>query len=463
MNNAPFLFGRRTIYSDCAEITPNNILQVLSKALVIHSINRAEIDYLYNYRRGIQPIIHRKKTVRPEINNIVIENRADEIVSFKSGYLVGEPVQYICKKKNVQSDDIMLFNEYMDIENKSESDEELADWFYTCGVGYRMILPNSEVGSDESPFKIYTLDPRDAFIVRYSGLGKAPVMGVLGVYYETGRVVWCCYVKNAYYEIEDGKITKILPVYLNKIPIIEYSANLPKLGAFEMVIPLLDALNLTASNRIDGIEQFIQALMMFKGVDIKSEDYAALKEQGAIKVPADGDIKYLIAELSQQQTQVVVDYMYQTILNICGMPNRNGGSSTSDTGTAVIMRDGWEAAEARAKSTEKLFKASEKELIKLVVNITNTLCGTKLKAVSIEPRLTRRNYENVLQKAQILTMMLANDKVHPKLAFEFCGMFVDPERAYDMSADYYEQRKAKTLKELKDRIKERTNNEQLAG
>lgn len=34
------------------------------------------------------------------------------------------------------------------------------------------------------------------------------------------------------------------------------------------------------------------------------------------------------------------------------MPNRNGNASTSDTGSAVIMRDGWSDAEARAKDSE---------------------------------------------------------------------------------------------------------------
>ena len=450
--NSPFLFGRRTIYTDYAEITPNNVVQVLQRALTVHSINRAEIDYLYNYRRGIHPILQRVKKVRAEINNKIVENRADEITSFKTGYLVGEPVQYVGRNADDKADEIAMFNEFMRLENKAKSDKELADWFYTCGVAYRMSLPNTSEDPEESPFKIYVLDPRTTFIVRYSGLGNDPKLGVMGVQYETGRVKWCCYASNAYYEIENGEIVKYLPMYLGRIPIIEYSANLPKLGAFETVIPLIDALNLTASNRVDGIEQFIQALLMFKGVDIDSEDYASLKEQGAIKVSVDGDVKYLIQELNQQQTQVVVDYMYQTILTICGMPNRNGGSSTSDTGTAVIMRDGWESAEARAKDTETLFKASENEFIKLAVTITNTLRGTKLKAADIEPRLTRRNYENIQQKAQILTTMLANDKVHPKLGFEYCGMFVDPEYAYKISMDYYEQRRAKTLKELKEKI-----------
>lgn len=56
-----------------------------------------------------------------------------------------------------------------------------------------------------------------------------------------------------------------------------------RLGAFEIVIPLLDAINMTESNRIDGVEQFVQALMLFHNVDISSEDYKKLRDEGAIK------------------------------------------------------------------------------------------------------------------------------------------------------------------------------------
>lgn len=85
------LFGRRVIYTDVAEINAKNIVDVLKKALFVHLQNSADIDYLYRYYCGDQPIIHRVKDVRPEICNKIVENRANEIVSFKVGYLMGEP------------------------------------------------------------------------------------------------------------------------------------------------------------------------------------------------------------------------------------------------------------------------------------------------------------------------------------------------------------------------------------
>src|SRR5574344_273832 len=107
--------------------------------------------------------------------------------------------------------------------------------------------------------------------------------------------------------------------------------------------------------------------------------------------------------------------MYQTVLTICGMPNRNGGSSTSDTGSAVIMRDGWSAAEARAKDTELRFKISEKQFLKLAIRMTNVLKNMGSNLADIEIRFSRRNYENLQGKTLVLTTMLSNDKIHPQL------------------------------------------------
>lgn len=455
------LYGREIIYTDFEEITPENVLQVLNKAMVVHSRNRADIQYLYDYYKGKQPILDRTKEYRQDICNRIIENRANEIVSFKVGYLMGEPVQYVSRSTGGEdsTDALNLLNDFVFAEDKAAKDKELADWFTICGTAYRMILPDPKGEVDESPFKIYTLDPRNAFVVYYSGLGNKPVMGVKYVVHDDGEVIYSIHTDKYYFEVvqpgtqnpstyAQKAIVKTEGHIFGDVPIIEYPANAARLGAFEIVLPLLDALNNVSSNRLDGVEQFIQSLLILKGVDIDSDEYNALCENGGLKVPVEGDAYYLTQELNQTQTQTLVDYMYQTILVICGMPNRNGGSSTSDTGSAVIMRDGWSDAEARAKDTELMFKLSEKRFLRIAIRIADALRDMKLKLSAIEIRFTRRNYENIQTKAQVLTTLLANDKIHPLLAFAHCGLFCDPNLAYTQSKAYYEEQQKKALAEL---------------
>ena len=462
------LNGRRMILTDETEVNIGNVVQILRKAVPYHWKNRSEISYLWSYYKGRQPILNRVKEVRPEITNKIVENRANEIVSFKSGYLMGEPLQYVSRgnAENI-ADAINQLNEFVFAEEKPAKDKELADWFHICGTSFRMVLPDEMAGEDdESPFEIYTLDPRNTFVVYNNGLGNKPILGVKYVVDENGVVHYSCYSDHEYFEIVESKVISYDTHILGEIPIIEYPLNMARIGAFELVIPLLDAINLTDSNRLDGVEQFIQALMLFHNVDISSEDFDELRERGAIKFKdidpqLKAEINYLVSNLNQGETQTLVDHMYQTVLTICGMPNRNGGSSTSDTGSAVIMRDGWSAAEARAKDSELMFKKSERIFLKVVLNICRTLADMDLKVCNVEIRFTRRNYENILQKAQVLDLMLKNNKIHPRLAFEHCGLFVDSDLAYTLSAEYAEEQeqKAQELFEQQQRMKQEGNDD----
>ena len=444
------MYGRRVITTDVAEITAENVVAVLEEAMKLHEKNRSEIDYLWKYYKGEQPILKRSKTVRPEICNKIVENRANEIVSFKVGYLCGEPIQYVGRNcDEAVTDNIGALNEYMFLADKPALDQEVVEWGMICGTAYRMVLDNAsyDAESDEAPFEMYTLDPRDTFVVYSNDVKRKRMLGVKYNTDDLGAKTFSAYTDTLYFLIKDGKVTEVKPHGLGFEPIIEYPANNARLGSFEIVLPLLDAINNIESNRMDGIEQFIQSFMKFINCDIDEEKFKALKDMGAIKIKsADGqpaDVDIVTSELNQGQTQITKEDAYQAVLTICGMPNRNGGSSTSDTGSAVLLRDGWSLAESRAKDSELMFKRSEKETLRLVLKLCGGLADLNLKLKDIDMKFTRRNYDNIQSKSQVLVSMLQQPKVHPLLAFTHCGLFSDPESAYTMSNEYYEEQMAK--------------------
>ena len=457
--------GRRVIKSSVKEITDDNVTDVLWKALGVHNMNRSEIDYLYKYYKGDQPIRHRVKEVRPEICNKIVENRANEIVSFKVGYLCGEPIQYVSRNG---SEDIVnqinTLNEYMFAEDKASQDQELIEWQMICGTAYRLVLPDEPGEEDEAPFEMYTLDPRDTFIVYSNEIGNKPLMAVKYCIDDNSIIHYSIYTDNRYYLIDGDIVMESKPHALGMIPIIEYPANNARLGSFEIVLPLLDAINNVESNRMDGIEQVVQAFIKFINCDISKEEYQEFLELGAIKVKSiDGqnaDVGIVTTELNQSQTQTLKDDYYSAVLTICGMPNRNGGSSTSDTGSAVLLRDGWSDAEARAKDSENVFKRAEKQMLKLVLRICRDLGETNLHLKDIEMKFTRRNYEAIQSKSQVLISMLQEPKIHPQLAFQHSGMFSDAESAYTMSMKYYEEQQNKEYNDLTSKL-ESVENEQV--
>lgn len=445
------MYGRRVITTDVAEITAANVVEVLEEAMKLHEKNRSEIDYLWKYFKGDQPILTRAKTVRPEICNRIVENRANEIVSFKVGYLCGEPIQYVGRNSDATiTKGIGTLNEYMFLVDKPALDQEVVEWDMICGTANRMVLANDayEKDSDEAPFDMFTLDPRDSFVVYSNEVKRRRMMGVKYNTDQFGSKTFSVYTDSQYFTIKDGKVLESASNTLGTVNIFEYPANNARLGAFEIVLPLLDAINNIESNRMDGIEQFVQAFVKFINCDITKEDFEALKDLGAIKVKsADGqqaDVDIVSNELNQQQTQTLKEDIYKAILSICGLPSMSDGStSDSSNNGAVILKNGWQGAETRAKDSELMFKRSEKEVLKLVLKLCDGLADLKLKLKDIDMKFTRRNYDNIQSKSQVLVAMLQQPKVHPLLAFTHCGLFSDPESAYTMSNEYYEEQMAK--------------------
>ena len=432
------LFGRTEICTPVDTITKSNVVNVLQKALAIHAVNSCQIDYLYRYMRGEQPILKRKKKVRPEICNKIVENHAAEITQFTSGYFLGEPVTYVRRGDRMQtSKEISRLNDFMFFEDKASHDKDMATWMAIGGVGYRMVLPdrNVEIDEDESPFEIDTPDPRYTFVVYHSGFGHRRMMGVRQIFREKTldyiETVYCGYTVDHYFEVVDGVLTVWKEHTMGDIPIFEYRLNMSRMGAFEPAVPLLDAINTIMSNRVDGIEQFIQSFLKFVNCEVDKEKVKSLQELGAIMIKSvqglNADVSVVSQELNQEQTQTLVDYLYDQVLVICGMPTTTkGGTSTSDTGQAVFLRDGWSQCEARARDTELLFKKSEKQFLRLVLNIIRVNDSEfNLSLAEVECKFTRRQHDNLQSKTQALLGMLEAG-LNPEVAIATSGLFNDP-------------------------------------
>lgn len=469
LSESPKLHGRRQIFTSEHEITRENVLDVLGKAMSVHLLNRQEIQYLYDYVRGIQPILNRTKVHNTEINSKVVVNLANQIVAFKTSEFAGEPIQYVSRssgqKEQEEKDSIVPemvadLNSKMLTENKPTKDIQIANYMFKGGVAYRLTIhdPNPDETLDEAPFEIYVPDPRNTFVVRVNDVSKRVVMGV--TYVDTKDpergYEYTVYTKDETFVITgasdgsgleiDGKRSK--KHNFGIVPLTEYPCNPDYMSPIEVVLPLLDAYNLTMSDRLDGVEQFIQAIMVFEGVDITREQFLELKDLGALKIPPTmngqtGRVYYLNEQLDQTQTQTLVDSMYQTILEIVGMPSQgNGNTSDSSNNGAMIIKNGWWNAEARTLETEAMWKAAETEFLKIVLKIcrqNNEL--NELRVSDVAPKFGRRSYEDLQVKTQSF-MNLRSAGCPAIQAFKFSKLSMDPESDAQEYNDYQEARAA---------------------
>lgn len=454
------LLGRRKILTDKKEVTEQNVVQVISNAMSKHNENCREINYLYDYYRGKQDIRCKQKQVRPEINNKVVVNIANEIVTFKTAYFLSGAIQYVSESGEQEvSEQVKRLNEFMRAEDKESKDKEICDWIHICGVADRLVLPDPEGEENECPFLIHTLDPREAFVIYYSGIGQKPLAGVILQKDEEGRPIICVYTKNRYYEIQNDKVAKSESHALGGIPLIEYVNNNARIGAFEIVLSLLNHINTLESNRVDNVADFVNAYDVFQNCEISDETYKKLAQGGqAIEIKnstpgMESKVYRIYSELSQSGVQTAIDDLTDKYILIVGMPNRNGGSSTSDTGVAVTFRDGWEDADSRANDTEKVFDRSEKEFTKIALNICAATTDINLRMSQIKIEHPRNNLSNMQSRMQILCEGLNNEKIHPLIPWILAGIPNAQER-YSMSMKHYEEEQEKMQRGLEDETDE---------
>ena len=427
------MYGRNRIYTDNLEINNENLLAELEKAYLKHTVNRTEIDKLYDYFKGKQDIINKVKDIRENINNKICVNHASEIVNFKLGYTLGEPIQYIRRGTEVNNDDVMVLNDYMIDADKVGADRDLGEWLFVSGVGYRLVLPSE-------PFDIYTLDPRNTFVVYHNGLGETPVMGVTYVVNEKKEVVFSVYTKDKYYKVTRNKqITSSKPHSLGMIPIIEYNANNARLGAFEIVLDLLDALNLAESNRLDDMVQFVNNFLCISGATLDEETFNSINEFKMLGLPENSDAKYLTTSLQQSDVQTFINDLYTRILTITGLPNRNNESGgSSDNGVAVYLREGFQQAETQALAFEQMFKRSEKKFLNLVLRIIRDIEGTELTTKDLEIKFARRYTDNILTKTQAMIQLL-DAGIAPSIAISTSGIWNDSYSVFEESKPFLEK------------------------
>ena len=444
---APEMHGRNAIYTSVEHIDSENIVKVLGNAYTKHLVNRGQIEYLYNYYRGIQPILDRVKEVRPEICNHIVENRANAIVTFRVGYTVGKPIQYVSSVSDDSvSKAIARLNDMLRKAGKPSKDKQLVEWQMICGTGYRMVLPS---GNKRIPFELYTLDPRNTFVIYRNDVGHTPLAGVYYTVDDEQNLTFSVYTSDGeFYRVEgwqSGKIVDRQRYVLGHIPIVEYPLNYARIGAFEVVLPLLDALNLLESNRLDGVEQFIQSLLVEYNCEFPDGTTAnTIREAGMVVLKSVGenraDVKVISETLQQGDTQVLKQNIIDSINAIVGIPGQgNGYTSDSSNNGAVILKNGWQGAETRAQDFETMFREPEQFTIDLLTEICGRLSDLSVDPGDIEPKFTRRNYEDLLSKSQTLVTMLGQDKIHPQCAYEACGLFVDTQDAYNMGMEWYER------------------------
>lgn len=469
--------GRLMIMTDEKRITKENIIEVVAKGYAEHQDNVREEAFLFDYERGIQSILNRQKPIRPEINATVVENNAAKIVDVHVGYCFSNPITFVQrakvevdrdnkpkdKEEDGDKDDmrIAVLNKMNQEQKKGTKDIQLARNLFTCGLGYQMVLPNRKRNAF-SPFEIMVLNPLTTFVIYSNDAYREPMVAVTYFAHDDGTVSLTAYTEEYVFEIERGTepddYTQSPNVKINImgiIPIVEFAMN-DRMGIFEKGIPLMDAINLVNSDRVNDILQHVQSLLWLHNCQLDKEEKQKLVDgDGVIMTQSsegrEAKITYLTQTLNQSEIQTLVDYFQEQLQQQTSTPSWQEASGGSTTG-AMQLSNGWQCLEIHAKSIEQLFIEPETRILEIetaiMQNDKRDFGGLEdIEIADIEIRFCRTKTYDLVSKTNALVSLI-NVGVDGLTAFNTVGLFTDSQQAWVDSA--------KTIKAMQKKLTAKT-------
>lgn len=353
---------------------------LLNKCIQEHTQEvEGRLNKLNMYYGGKHEILKRKFD-NPDIpNNKLVCNHAEYISNMAVGYVFGIPVSYA-------GDNADKINEiFTEIEEDSHNNELALD-ISIFGRGHELIY----MSDDDVPLvQLASLSPLNTFLVVDSTVMQKPLFAVhyyanydlsntikdytIEVYLEDRKETYI--VKDLKNESQDED-PEVDEHFFKGIPVIEYKNNKNSIGDFEGVISLIDAYNKLQSDRVNDKEQLVDAFLVIVGQSLGdngeevNETVKTLREQKIIELDQDGDAKWLVKELNEEQVEVLKNSLKEDIHEFSRVPCLTDKEFVGNS-SGVAMKYKLLGFEQLGATKERYFKKGLRQRLKLIANVEN--------------------------------------------------------------------------------------------
>lgn len=431
-----------TLPLSASQITPETVSKHFSKVISTHDENAVKIKYWLDYVAGdFQPIDTktRKFESAETHNNRTKMNHAYALVTFKEGFILGEPREF-AQKSDVMTDDLKYFDKYLTDINFFSKDLQIKHNMYSTGIATSYVMPRTEIITDlgngraryktkeegydidnDSPFIYECIDSQNNAVVYSSFIGQEgdgtlfcfnryddfDDKGRTKQFYKVFAHGWTCLFDNKF-EMVAGTYKQSNPYYRH-LPMVEHSYNGRRIGIVEMVYDLLNNINTIVSNSIDNVVDVVNQILVFINCEIESTDkLIEMLEKGAIMLPptynGDPKIDKISLEIDQQKITVLLEQILTRCYDIVGVPLASANvTSGGDTGEARLLGGGWTNAYTIVKRDILAMQEADRELLRRMFDIAKLNPSNKLNEISpnqVDIKYNINMTDNIMSKTQ---------------------------------------------------------------
>ena len=330
----------------------------------------------------------------------VITNHALYIVNTNVGYLLGAPVNYLASD-GVNIDEV---KKRYDKQTISNLDVELETDASIFGHAFERLYLNekkeicSTIVDPREMILVYddTVEHKKMFAIIYSkvyGADGKEVKNEFNLTILTEKTIQECTLKDGKFGETDDEEH---PFHgFNEVPIIEYKNNRSRVGDFEPVITLIDAVNILQSDRVLDREKLVDAILAISGMTLTKEQKRDLKNGRIISgIPQGASVEYIIKNINEADSETLYKTLVASIHKISSTPDMSDENFANNS-SGVAIKYKLLAFEQHIKDKERYFDAG-------LMNRIRIYSDGKFDGETVETQFTKSLPENLLELAQVI-------------------------------------------------------------
>ncbi len=379
------------------------------------------------------------------------------ISTVKVNYILGRPVQYgvYVEDKNDADIDIAELEDAITkikriyrAQSKSMTDKEIALQRSKIGFAYELVyVDKDDVQPHSCMLPAYTTcvvfdyspNPKSLYAVHwYEAGGKKDERYKYRIHlytekYEYVYAAGSLINSDDWVELEDIRAQH----YLGRVPVTLIKNNDSLIGDYELVLPLIEAVQDMSTGEQFSIQQNIDNILVFYNSRIsqlKPEEQVAFKrmlndlkiltiEQNEEDSGLTTDVKPLSNPLNVSNTELFLDRLWKAIFKLSGVPDPTQTEFYTQTSGVAIRLQMFVGLEPFAVNGEDSFAFALRRRFKMYNRILALRSQTKqVDAGLVDIRFTHNIPQNDLETAQIISNMygkgiVSNETLSKQLSF----------------------------------------------
>lgn len=355
-----------------------NITPEVVSALIERNENyRAERELMYSYYKGEHAILKNVPSSSGMPNNRIVCNFAKYAVDMSQGYMFGNAIAYTATA-GVDLEPLQV--EY-DAQGIQGCDSKLFKYAMIFGSAIEIVYsndaarPRSAVLPPTAAFVVYddTVEHKRLLGVQYyeqKDITDSRVINTVAIVFTDTERIEFHGINQSFAQLEEIKRESHC---FGNVPMIEYELNDEQQSDFKQEIPLIDAYNTLMSERLNDKQQFVDAFIFLKNIEVDTERARKLKKEKILMTfDENGDAKYLAKVLNEADVEVLRKTMREDLHKFSMVPDLTDESFGNNL-SGVAIKYKLMGFEQNIKNKERCFCKGLKERIKIYSRFLATL------------------------------------------------------------------------------------------